>query len=214
MAEQESLMGELPPPPSALPRLPIPQPEPTKAADPPQSPPPENGEAKKVEPEEIIPQEWRPPPPVDFAEILPKAAEAPSPAAARAPIEVSGVGPGAATSRTCQVPGVKPPVPPSPAEQAHILYLDRAINYEVNVYRLCFHAVHEMVLLRLHETPPDSADFDMWGPGKRSPLEVAEPHIATEVYKQVREQMRQDDRGARREDTKALIARVLGGIVG
>ena len=214
MADQENLTGELPPSLSSLPRLPIPQP--AAKTDPQPSKLPENGAAAKPEPEEIVPAEWKPPPPVDFAEILPKATEpAPSPASARAPIELRGVdhspaagGPGAT------VPGVKPPVPPSPAEQAHILYLDRAINYEVNVYRLCFHAVHEAVLLRLHETPPDSADFDMWGPGKRSPLEIAEPHIAIEVYRQVRESARADERAGRREDTKALITRVLGGLLG
>lgn len=163
---------------------------------------------------EIVPAEWSGvPASLDFREILPVPSQAPATTPERAPIEVKGAA-GKAEPRQGQppVPGVQAPAPVSPEEQAHLRYLDRTVNYEVNVFRLCHHAVHEMVLLRVREEPPDVAEMGSgMGPATRTPLELAEPQIAVEVYRQVRASMREAERPQPLADRVAHIARILLG---
>jgi hypothetical protein len=163
------------------------------------------------------------PPPLDFKTQKPVAAAPAAAPADRKPIEVQGVAGGARPDGTAggpkgqpPVPGVAPAVPPSAEEMAHIAALDANVNYEVNVYRLCYHAVHEMVLMRLREDPMDSADIGqgIWGAGKRTPLEKSEPRIAVEVYRQVRQSLREGERAGKKADLQALIGRALGGLFG
>jgi hypothetical protein len=92
-------------------------------------------------------------------------------------------------------PGEKPPAPPSAEEIAFKQGLSSVINFEMNVLNVCYGAVHNLVAMRLQMEPPDSAELgqSMFGAGVRTPIEIAEPHIALEVYRQVRQTMREEN---------------------
>lgn len=104
-----------------------------------------------------------------------------------------------------------PKPPPETAEQkAWRENLAGIINVELNIYHSCFKSVRNMVNLIVATTPQDSADLGEanWSAGKRSPIEQAEPEIALEVYRQVRQNMREEAKAETDEAMKAL--RTLG----
>ena len=92
--------------------------------------------------------------------------------------------------------GIEPPPEPTKEEIAFKENLSRLINLEMNIFNSCYVSVKQLVGMHLRQEPADSADLgeSMWGPGKRSPLELEEPRIAMEIYKEVRKSMREADR--------------------
>lgn len=130
--------------------------------------------------------------------------------------------PGAAP-REVDVPGSRQlkedpaPVPPpdSPAQAAWKERLNLLINVELNVFASCSRSVRNMVNAILAEMPADSADIGeaQFGAGKRTPLEEQEPLIALEVYKQVRRNMREEQKAQEESELsalRALVAKALG----
>lgn len=87
-----------------------------------------------------------------------------------------------------------PAVPPEPARLLSPGFYDsptgKLIKQEMELFDSCFLAVKEFVAFRMGRDRLDVADFAQWEAGRRSPLEAAEPQIAIEVYRQVREEMR------------------------
>lgn len=118
-----------------------------------------------------------------------------------APAEVS-------VPRGTEVKGAAMPAPPpkSEAQREWEASLSTKINVELNVYFACFQNTRNMVNTIIASTPADSADIGdaQFGPGKRMPIEEAEPYIALEVYRQVRREMRQDDVDSKDEVLKAM----------
>lgn len=88
------------------------------------------------------------------------------------------------------------------------------VNAELNILNACYAMTRNFVAVQLRNQPPDSAELgeSMFGPGKRTPLEMAEPEIALEVYRQVRLNMREEERQDQDEQFRAL--KVLLGKVG
>lgn len=74
--------------------------------------------------------------------------------------------------------------------------LNAQIDYELNIMNSCYEATTNFVSHRMRQSPTDVADFNQFGADKRSPIEEAEPYIAIEVYKNVRRNMRGDERPA------------------
>lgn len=109
-----------------------------------------------------------------------------------------------------------PELPPESPEQLRWKEnLARLINLELNVYNSCFESTRRMVNILLASMPADSADIGegQWGPGKRTPLELAEPEIALEVYRQVRGNMHEQERREREDELeglRALLRKALG----
>jgi len=124
---------------------------------------------------EIIPEEFR-------GKALPLA---PNPAVKKDAIDIPG-------SREVKGNAAPEPAPETPEQAAWRENLAGLINVELNIYNSCFRSVRNMVNSILATTPQDSADIGegQWSGGKRTPIENAEPEIALEVYRQVREEMR------------------------
>jgi hypothetical protein len=93
-----------------------------------------------------------------------------------------------------QVEGSATPTPPpeTPEQIAWKEALAARINVELNIYHACCTSIRNLVNSLLATMPQDSADIGegQWGPGKRTPLENAEPEIALEVYRQVKAELR------------------------
>lgn len=108
-------------------------------------------------------------------------------------IEVPG---GVLSSAGAPPPGIKASSKPSPEQIAFQQHLDGLVNLEVNIFNTCYGAVRNFVQYRLASEPLDSAELgqSLFGPGQRTPLEQAEPHIAIEVYKAVRQNLRETSR--------------------
>lgn len=66
----------------------------------------------------------------------------------------------------------------------------KLLKEEIQMFDSCYLAVKDMVAFRMRTDRLDAADFAQWEAGRRSPLEAAEPQIAIEVYRQIREEMR------------------------
>ena len=171
-----------PPPPSNPEPSPIPQsarPLPVLSERPappePSTEPTAADKALEAEGGEIIPEEFR-------AKPLPVVE---NPATARKNIDVPDAQ---------QLSGDAAPVPPpdSPAQVAWKQNLAGLINVELNIFNACVRSVRNLVNSIIAELPVDSADIGegQFSGGKRQPLEVQEPIIALEVYKQVRQEMR------------------------
>lgn len=110
-------------------------------------------------------------------------------------------------------PGEKPPAPPSAEEIAFKQSLNAIVNLEMNVLNICYGAVHNLVAMRLQMEPPDSAELgqSMFGGGVRPPIEIAEPQMAVEVYRQVRESMRRQET---HEVKPGILRRALKAVFG
>lgn len=176
---------ETPPSPPSPPPPPEPSPIPQQGRPlpllPPERPAPESNEGQTAADKalaaqggEIIPEEFR-------AKPLPLADNP----AAKAAIEV----PGAAEVKGNAAPE---PAPETPEQVAWRERLAGLINVELNIYNSCFRSTRNMVNEIVATTPQDSADIGegQWTGGRRTPIEQAEPEIALEVYRQVKEEMR------------------------
>lgn len=64
------------------------------------------------------------------------------------------------------------------------------IAREVGVFNACLMAVTALIAHRLNAEPANCIDTPGIGPGQRSPLENAEPEIALEIYRKIRERNR------------------------
>jgi hypothetical protein len=147
---------------------------------------------------EIIPEEFR-------AKSLPVVE---NPATSRKDIDVPDA------RQLNEDPAPLPP-PDSPAQVAWKQNLAGLINVELNIFNACARSVRNLVNSLIAELPVDSADIGegQFSGGKRQPLEVQEPIIALEVYKQVRRNMRDEEK--RQEESelealRALVSRALG----
>lgn len=103
-------------------------------------------------------------------------------------------------------PGMAEP-PQASAEQLAVLQrIDGEINFELNVLNMCYGATHNFVSTWQRSQPPDSAEIGeaMFGAGKRTPIELAEPEMALEVYRQVRANMRANESQAQAGPKDAL----------
>lgn len=185
------------------------QPPPATEASPSRPPTPAE-EALAREGGPIIPDDFVPPR-ADFESLRPVVERlAPAPAAApdgptKHVVDLSrGVLHGGAPP-----PGTPAELPPSPEQLAFEAALRGEVNFETNIFSAVYGAVRNMVAYWGQITPVDSAEAGqaMFGPGVRTPLEQAEPQIAVEVYRQVRENMRADARAARRP---GWLRRLLG----
>jgi hypothetical protein len=118
---------------------------------------------------------------------------------------LSGAGP--------RPPGLPEPGPETAAQVSLIQQIDREINYEVNVLNMCYGAAHNFINRWKQGQPPDAAEFAQFGGGTRTPIELAEPQIALEVYRQVRENIRSGQRAkegaAAPKDALAIIGEGL-----
>jgi hypothetical protein len=96
------------------------------------------------------------------------------------------------------VVGSATPEPPvrTPEQLRWEQSLAESINVELNIYHACFQSTRNMVNTIVASQPLDSADIGnaTWGKGARTPLEAAEPEIALEVYREIKRQMRDDER--------------------
>ena len=222
----EETKPEAPTAPQEPPVFPAP-PEPPESPAP-QEPPPAQGEktpadlALERDGGEIVPEGFSAkgePAPLDFDKLRPVVEEVgpPPPEAPDSPAQhVIDVQQGSAKAGPAP-PGVEPLAPPSPEQQAFVDGLNASINLETNVYHACYGAVHNVVNYLIQSQPQDSAELgqSLFGAGVRSPLEQAEPQIAMEVYRQVRENMREDEK-ARQEALRGrgLLRKVLGALFG
>ena len=220
----EETKPEAPAPPSVAPPE---TPEPP-ASPVPQEPPPSRGtqtpadRALEAEGGEVLPEGFSPqagePQKLRLDELRPlvEVVGDPPPEATDAPtkrvIEVQG-GPEAGPAP----PGIEPPPEISDEQKAFMATLNASVNLETNVYNACYGAVHTLVGYLLQSQPQDSAELgaSMFGGGQRTPLEMAEPQIALEVYRSVRQQMREDEK-ARQDALKGrgLLRKVLGVLFG
>ena len=98
----------------------------------------------------------------------------------------------------------------SPEQIAFEASLGYSINYELWVFNSCLMSVKNMVREVLSTEPPDAAEFGQFSAGKRTPLEIAEPYIAIEVYRQVRRQLREEEE----RETPGLLRRVWRAVFG
>ena len=203
--QQESPPQPSPPSPSPL----SPRQRPLPQALQPQSPPPappSNGSGKtpaelalEREGGEILPQEFRQDK-LDYSQIKPidgpQAAPAQPAAATEAPQQrVIDMRMGVLSPGSAPAPGVPVPPPPSPEQLAFQQTLKDTVNFEVSILNICYGAVKNFVAMNLRLEPLDSADIgkSMWGPGERTPLEVAQPQMTVEVYKSVRQSLREQE---------------------
>lgn len=150
---------------------------------------------------EIIPDLSAPPPkPVPtFAELQPKPAPAGAvptapPVEQPKPVVMEGVRP-VMSGAGPRPPGMAEAPQPTAGEVALIQQIDREINFELNVLNMCYGATHNFVVRWQASQPPDAAEFAQFDAGKRTPLDLAEPQMALEVYRQVRESLRHAERG-------------------
>ena len=91
-------------------------------------------------------------------------------------------------------PGVAPAAERNPEEAALIQQIDREINFELNVLNMCYGATRNMIARLRAGQPPDVAEFAQFSAEKRTPLELAEPQMTLDVYRQVRETLRHAER--------------------
>lgn len=91
-------------------------------------------------------------------------------------------------------PGVAASPKRSAEEDALIQDIDREINFELNVLNMCYGATRNLIARLRQGQPPDIAEFNQFTSEKRTPLELAEPQIALDVYRQVRETLRHAER--------------------
>lgn len=100
--------------------------------------------------------------------------------------------------------------PPQPEENLNPEQLQyqgrvmRHVNRESYIFSLCYETVREFVVHALATQVGDSAELaeSMFGGGKRTPLEIAEPQIAIELYKEVRHSMRDEEERFDRQEKK------------
>lgn len=109
-------------------------------------------------------------------------------------------------------PGTPTPSSMSPEEQAYANRLDAHVNNELNVFNACYAATKNLVAHHVSISPLDSAEVGaaQWEAGKRTPLEQAEPQLAIEVFRQVRQSMREEEKNEMADALKAL-RKFLGG---
>ena len=116
-----------------------------------------------------------------------------------------------AEARRVDGPPTPPPPPPQSAEELQWKQrLASSINLELNIYHSCFMSVRKMTADIIASQPLDAADVgsSMEKP-TRSPLEIAEPQIAIEVYRQVRRNMREEER-QEKDGLTAALRKILG----
>jgi len=144
------------------------------------------------------------PEPIDYSKVKPFVAQEP----AGGPQEAAQAPPPHVIDLTAKMGNPTPPPPGTPdaqpktAEQvAFEERLSNHVNYEVNILNVCYGAVHNFVSMRAAMEPTDSADLgnSMFGPGNRTPVELAVPQLALEVYKEVRQALREDDKRSEQE---------------
>lgn len=87
-------------------------------------------------------------------------------------------------------PGMAEPPKDSPEQVALLQQIDSEINFELNVLHMCYGATRNLINRLKAGQPPDVAEFAQFGSEKRTPIEMAEPQMALEVYRQVRENLR------------------------
>lgn len=189
------------------PRLPLPKPpeqveapQPSPAPLPATAPPPSKGKtaadlAIEREGGEIVPS---------FNEVKPVAG-APPPAAAPTTLDVSA----GVLSTGASPPGAAVGAPPGQDE--FMVRVSGHVNAELNVLHACYQLTKRFVTLQVQQSPADTADVGnpMMGPGQRSPIELAEPQIALEVYRQVRLNMREDEQ-REMDEMMRVLRKLLG----
>lgn len=156
---------------------------------------------------EILPDEFKPKPVerLDFDKMKPPTAVAAPQTDAPAQAVVSAQRP--ASPESAVPTGIEPPRPPSPDELAFRASLDSHVNLELNTFHVVYGAVGNLIQHIGKHSPVDSADLmnSAFGPGQRTPLEQAHPIIALEVYKAVRENVREEQRAAGRGRLSRLL---------
>jgi hypothetical protein len=96
------------------------------------------------------------------------------------------------------------------AAEAFIVKMSPIVNFEANVFNLCYEAALGVLA---HQRPGEMRDAvaigeSLYGAGSRTPLELAVPQIAIEIYRNVRQELRAQ------EDIKAKIAEAVEKIYG
>jgi len=109
-------------------------------------------------------------------------------------------------------PGTAAAQPISAEEQAFANRLDSHVNHELNIFNACYSATKNLVAHHVSREPLDAAEVGaaQFEAGKRTPLELAEPQLAIEVFRQVRHSMREEDKNELGDALKAL-KKLLGG---
>ncbi len=193
------------------------------------SPPPPNPleaiEANSVRPLPQLPPEPESPPPpgeqspadralaAQGGEIIPVLEQ---PAKTPTVLPVAAGDP--ASAKTVDLPGAKPVVgpaapvapPESPEQLAWRRETAQRIDAELNLYYACVESVDRMVSHYMSRQPGDSADIgtSMFEAGKRTPLELAAPNIALEVYRQIRRDQR-DEEKRESDDALTMLSKAL-----
>jgi len=107
------------------------------------------------------------------------------------PVVMKGARPvGVMSSEGPRPPGMAPPPKETPEQAALVQQIDQEINFELNVLHMCYGATRNLINRLRQGQPPDAADFAQFSAEKRTPLEIAEPQMALEVYRQVRDSLR------------------------
>jgi hypothetical protein len=146
--------------------------------------------------EDMAPPAEKPAPTFDELKPQPAPAGTPAPAApAPKPVVMDGARPVAVLGEGGPLPpGMSPAPQQSPEEAALLQQIDREINFELNVLNMCYGATRNLISRLKAGQPPDIAEFNQFTSEKRTPLELAEPQIALDVYRQVRESLRHAER--------------------